>query len=134
MDGITLAKLIRGDGVIGRTRLMFLTSLGLDATAEISRELGIPCLNKPVKRDVLSRTLAHLWLPQTMSDEPAGPMAVSVPDGGISIDKKRSVAVLIAEDNLVNQRVAVKLLRKLGFEADIVSDGNQAVAAIERKR
>ncbi|MSU61212.1 MAG: response regulator [Pedosphaera sp.] len=134
MDGVTLAKLIRGDGVIGRTRLMFLTSLGLDVTAEISSEFGIPCLNKPVKRDVLCRTLAHLWLPVAKSIETTGSTATSASDAGMSVDQKRSVTVLIAEDNLVNQRVAMRLLRKLGFEADIVSDGNQAVAATEQKR
>ena len=42
--------------------------------------------------------------------------------------------VLLAEDNPVNQRVAARLLERLGFEVDVVGDGSQAVAAVARRR
>ncbi len=79
-------------------------------------------LNKPVRRDAFHAALEQVLMP--------GPVRKVTP-----VPKARPIAdrarVLIAEDNLVNQKVAVRLVQKLGFAADVAGNGVEALAALE---
>jgi CheY-like chemotaxis protein len=82
-------------------------------------------VQKPVHRRMLASALASLLargpLPPA-APAPAEPAAEATPP----------LRILLAEDNLVNQRVALKMLERFGQRADVASDGEQAVAATER--
>jgi PAS domain S-box-containing protein len=124
MNGITLAKVIKADPKLARTRLIILTSLGQLMDDEQLEKTGIAaCLVKPVKQARLYECLTGLRSPP---HKPGPAVAASA--------LPRNLRVLLAEDNLINQKVAVAQLRKLGFTAEVASNGLEAVEAARRTR
>ena len=135
MDGLTLARAIKSDPLISATRLLMLSSLGQISDAEAQREAGIErCLTKPVKQSQLFDSLV------TLLDQNTEALVLDA-----EIDPERSAAqtaarhrsahvknlrILLAEDNAVNQRVALSQLQKLGYETDVVVDGLAALEAL----
>ncbi len=125
MDGMALAKAIKADTTISSTRLVILSSLGDHIAAEELRGAGVEeYIVKPVKQTRLLISISAMFgnqpLPSFMSPRPAAsPVPVS------------SIRILLAEDNVVNQKVALMQLRRLGYNADLASDGNEVLAALE---
>jgi len=131
MDGLTLARQIKADSAIRDTRMIMLTSLceRLDPTE--MRENGIAAfLVKPVKHNQLRRALqSALKTPSS-----AGPAARRNAPGSSREADGRALKILLAEDNVVNQKVAQKQLRNLGHSVDIVGNGLEALEAVGRIR
>ncbi len=141
MDGFELGHTITTDPLLSATRLVLLTSIGLRGQAEKAKQAGIAAyLTKPVHRAQLYKCLCLIV------DRPAK-SAVDVVDGnatGRGRDelvtchslKEATIAsrarILVAEDNIVNQKVAVGQLEKLGYRADVVANGLEAVEAVSR--
>jgi len=129
MNGVTLAKVIKADPKLARTRLIMLTSLGQLMDDEQLEKAGIDaCLVKPVKQSRLYECLTGLRRPPQTSGPDQGRPAVSAPA------LPQNLRILLAEDNLINQRVAVAQLRKLGLKAEVASNGLEAVEASRRTR
>jgi signal transduction histidine kinase/CheY-like chemotaxis protein len=83
-------------------------------------------IRKPVRGSVFHASLEHLLLAtRSPSAEVAPPLATNRRGSGIRI--------LVAEDNLVNQRVAASMLAKLGYEVEIAANGAQAVEAVQSR-
>jgi two-component system, sensor histidine kinase and response regulator len=129
MDGLALAQAIKADPVLAPTQLVMLTSIGA-LSASQARACGITlCLTKPVKEAALHDTLVrlvsgtagHEWSCETTTP-PSADVHAAAP--------ARGFRVLVAEDNMVNQKVALKMLTKLGCRADVVADGQEAVDAL----
>jgi signal transduction histidine kinase/CheY-like chemotaxis protein len=83
-------------------------------------------LAKPVKPSALHDALANVLL-----GTPAEPGAVATRSPGDSPGKRHPLRILLAEDNVVNQKLALRLLGQLSYRADVVGDGLQALAALE---
>jgi len=137
MDGLTLARSIKSDTLIAGTRLMMLTSLGHRENATLLHEAGIVAyLLKPVKQADLYQCLMR-----TLSAEEDAPIA---PEPGLrpllppplppTTPPPKSYRILVAEDNPVNQKVALRQLEKLGYSADAVADGVEVLIAMRRIR
>ena len=127
MDGETLGQLIREDEELSRTRLVMMTSIGAQGDIRRLKEVGFSAyLTKPVRQSDLFATLASVL----GHDAPQEKHAIVTQH---SIMRKRSDAgrILLAEDNPVNQRVALALLKKLGLKADAVPNGREALKALE---
>jgi CheY-like chemotaxis protein len=84
------------------------------------------CLAKPVSPADLHRALASVWRTDAEYAAAVSPAAA----GRAKQPVEEPPRVLLAEDNLVNQKLVLRLLEKVGLKADVVANGSQAVAAI----
>ncbi len=125
-DGLTLAREIRRHRDERELPLVLLTSLGRLPRAESSEEFAVQ-LAKPVKASQLYNALVKALAAHDQQPE-AGE---AVPDAGKPAIS--SLRILLAEDNAVNQQVALKLLEQLGYRADVASNGLEVLAALDRQ-
>ncbi len=127
MNGIALAEVIKADPRLARARIIILTSLGhLMDDAQLER-IGIDaCLVKPVKQARLYECLTGMRTPPRKSVE-TKPVSLTVHGA-----PPEPLRILLAEDNVINQKVAVAQLRKLGYSPDVAANGLEALEAIQR--
>jgi two-component system, sensor histidine kinase and response regulator len=126
MDGFALATAVRQDKALARTQLLMLTSAGQRGDGERCRELGIRgYLTKPLSRADLLEALGTVL---AGSPEEAG--TPDVVTRHTIAESRASLRVLLAEDNPVNQQVAVAMLVKRGHEVHVVGNGREAVDAV----
>jgi signal transduction histidine kinase/DNA-binding response OmpR family regulator len=132
IDGVTLATAIKSDPEVGGTVVILLASIG--HWSEIKHLDGSridASLVKPVRQSQLMNTLATAWsrkLGKPFLDGP-GSDRPSAKEGAASVDRfaGRQIRVLVAEDNMVNQKVAGLMLQRLGLRADFAANGREAV-------
>jgi PAS domain S-box-containing protein len=130
MDGMTLAKAIKADPAIASTRQIMLTSLGHRFEPEELQAVGLDAyLIKPVKQSRLFDCLADVM----GGGLPAEPADAAPPPPPEAAPRPRR-HVLVAEDNQVNQRIAVAQLKKLGCTVDIAANGLEVLEALPRVR
>jgi CheY-like chemotaxis protein len=120
MTGADLARVIRADRTLSRTRLILLTSLGSFDITEVQDMGFAACLNKPVRRSEL------YWRIAAVMD---GILVESEKLRGAQREAAAAPRVLLVEDNLVNQEVGKAMLRKLGYQVDVAEDGEAGVKA-----
>ncbi|MDP3001421.1 MAG: PAS domain S-box protein, partial [Bryobacterales bacterium] len=133
MDGETLGRAIRADHRLADTRMVLLTSLGMRGDARRFQEIGFAAYaTKPIRCQELMGILS-LALAEGDGNQPTPrPIATrhtvrEKPDPFAG----RKARILVAEDNVVNQHVALGILKKLGLRADAVANGAEAVKALE---
>lgn len=134
MDGLILAREIKADPAIARTRLIALTSLGQALSTAELKEAGIEAhLVKPVRQSRLFDCLVNVVGKSTdkyafaISARPVAEPISSEPNS-----KVEHVRILLAEDNSINQRVALGQLRKLHYTANAVADGLEVLRSLEQ--
>jgi len=127
MDGTALGWAIRADSRLNGTALVMMTSLGQDREAGELQKIGFAaCLWKPVRRSDLFDRLATALVggnqvhPVKRADENSSPTARF----------RCGARILLAEDNITNQQVAVGILRKFGLKADAVANGEEVLQAL----
>lgn len=126
MDGLALAREIRRHRDERELPLVLLTSLGRLPQVQSSGEFAVQ-LAKPVKASQLYNALVKALaehVPQPEAGEP-------VPEAGKPATS--SLRILLAEDNALNQQVALRLLGQLGYAADVAPNGLEALQALERQ-
>jgi two-component system sensor histidine kinase/response regulator len=131
MDGLMLGRIIKADPLIAGTPLVMLSSLSVRAHAESAAALGFAAyLTKPTRQHNLYSCVSKV-LAGTFS-QPAIALPAPAINGAAAAPVNTTTGrLLIAEDNLVNQKVATFALAKMGYQADVVSDGRQAIAAFQ---
>jgi two-component system, sensor histidine kinase and response regulator len=132
MDGLMLARLIREDPAIASVRLLMMSSAG--SRGEMGAEAAYldGWLTKPVKQAQLHDALALIMSvnvpPREKKPTAGGDRAPVKPVD----ESRRKIRILVAEDNAINQKLALHQLSKLGFTADAVGNGLEAMQALER--
>jgi two-component system sensor histidine kinase/response regulator len=128
MDGLAVARAIRSDAAISSTKLVLLTSLGGHDLPRSARDAGVDaCLTKPARQSELYNILASI----------VGVRSPPTNEAPAPLDQqpqmhKHGVRLLVAEDNVVNQQVVLGILGSLGYSADVVANGLEAVEAAAR--
>ena len=125
LDGLALAREIRRHRDERELPLVLLTSLGRLPEARSSGAFAVQ-LAKPVKASQLYNALVKALaehLPQPEAGEPIAEVGKPATS---------SLRILLAEDNAVNQKVALRLLEELGYRADVASNGLEALETLER--
>jgi PAS domain S-box-containing protein len=132
MDGFQLVEQIRQRPELSTATIMMLTSAGHRGDAARCQELGVVAyLLKPVRQSELREAVARaLGAPK---QDGAIPLITrySLQDAR---EPRRSLRILVVEDNLVNQRLATRLLEKRGHHVAVAGDGKQALSALEKER
>ncbi|HEX6160177.1 MAG TPA: response regulator [Thermoanaerobaculia bacterium] len=130
INGVVLSRLIKCDKEIADTKIIVLTSMASRLEIGTMRVVGIDaCLTKPVKQSALFDAIADA-LGGGMRD--LAPILPASTPRAPAAEMRPHVRILVAEDNPVNQKLAVRQLQKLGFHADTVGNGIEAVEAVQR--
>ena len=130
-SGLEVARIIAGDRMLSGTRIILLTSLADRIATDASIDVGIvESVMKPVRRHALYQAIANALQPATPVEAKSARRSADRSTRE-AVAPAQAVQILVAEDNLVNQRVVLGLLGKLGYRADAVRNGLEAVKAVE---
>ncbi|WP_392482842.1 PAS domain S-box protein [Nostoc sp. C110] len=128
MDGITLARQIRRQSGCQNLPLVILTSLGRGETFSDFGDLDAAFLSKPIKQsqlyDVMTRVLGNQPSQASIYDFPLVDRHLAYP---------LPLRILLAEDTVVNQKVALLMLQKIGYSADVVTNGVEVLKALQKQ-
>jgi signal transduction histidine kinase/DNA-binding response OmpR family regulator len=131
MDGLELAARIRAEPEIVETQLILLTSVDGIGDREMARRLAFASyLRKPVRHRQLHRAIGAAV--GRCEATPAEPQRLSSKPPRRDRQAHARHRVLVAEDNQVNQLVIARILDRLGYRADLVANGIEAIGALER--
>ena len=139
MDGLTLAKAVKADAVLKKTVLIMLTSMGQRGDAKKMEEAGMAAyLVKPVRQGHLYETLSLAWGAHSRNMPVQLITRYTLKENQVQEKREAeapvviSARILLAEDNLVNQKVARKMIEKLGCSVDVVASGLEALNKIRQ--
>jgi PAS domain S-box-containing protein len=135
MDGFEMARALKTDPATAEIRIVVLTTVGRRGDGEAAKQLGIEgYLTKPLRRAQLMDCLAL-----AIREDKSRQCASERPSAGLITKHSLAEAqnsshptLLLVEDNPVNQKVAIKMLEKLGYRVEVAVNGCEAMAAIER--
>jgi two-component system, sensor histidine kinase and response regulator len=129
MDGETLGRVIKNDINLCNTMLIMLSSFGKRGDVNRMKEIGFSAfLTKPAKGSQLYDCLISVINEDRI--EPDNRRIVT--RFSIAEDRKQKLRILVAEDNIPNQKLFVMMLNKMGYKADIVNNGREAVESLQR--
>jgi PAS domain S-box-containing protein len=132
LDGMQLGAAIKADPDLADVRLILMTAFDEPGRGRSAVEHGFSgYLRKPLRQSALYEAFANA-LASDYANFAATELPVAIAPLRTTIDD--SIAILIAEDNPVNRRLALQQLKRLGYHADAVSDGEEAIAAVATGR
>ncbi len=132
MDGLTLAAEIRKQPGYQKLPLIMLTSIGRPETANHTRTPVdfAAFLTKPIKQSHLYNVLRPFLGGQPILVKPS---CATPPQINPQLAAQLPLQILLAEDNVVNQKVALHLLQQMGYQADVASNGWEVLEALHRQ-
>jgi len=128
MDGEETAKMIKVDPLLRDAKIIILTSMGQRGDAARLQEIGCSgYLLKPVKMQMLLEALTSVLEVSSIKPE-------LVTRHSISEKVRQGLRVLLAEDNPINQKLAVLLMQKAGYSVDVAENGKQALELLKKDK
>ncbi|NLD38024.1 MAG: response regulator [Desulfatiglans sp.] len=130
IDGIEFGRRVKSDPALKNTRMIMLTSRGIRGDYTAMKQIGFDgYLIKPIGRNHLFDCIVTVLSRDTSrASHKKQPL---ITRHTLSDERVKKVKILLAEDNIINQKLALKLLEKFGFQADAVANGEEAVKALE---
>jgi len=133
MDGEALGRIIHADERLAGTRMVMLTSMGTRGDARRFQQIGFAAYaTKPVRHQEFKAVLSLALTERDEATPTPRPIATRhTARETMNLFAGRKARILLAEDNITNQQVALGILKKLGLHADAVSNGAEALRALE---
>ncbi len=133
MDGRSVGLAIKADPRLAGTIMVMLTSHGIRGDAERMKKAGFAAyLRKPIKQSVLYDCLVAVVRGQDLNGKQDSTPLIT--RHSINEQRRRNARILLAEDNLVNQKVAMKMLSNFGFSAKVANNGKEALELLRKER
>ena len=132
MNGVELARRLKDLGLIFGTKMILSSSSSTsqhEMLGDIENNPFDAFLTKPTRSDQLKEVLARL-----LGGVPATPARRASYAIDTTLAARRPLRILLAEDNVINQKVAVRLLERMGYRPDVASNGLEALDAVHRQR
>jgi GAF domain-containing protein/DNA-binding response OmpR family regulator len=126
MDGLTLAGEVRKS--VPALPMMLFSSLGRREAGDTDGLFGA-YLTKPMRQSQLFDALVSVLLDE-VPDRPAAPSKSGMDPG---MAARHPLRILLAEDNVVNQKLALRLLQQMGYRADLAANGVEAIESVTRQ-
>jgi signal transduction histidine kinase/CheY-like chemotaxis protein/sensor domain CHASE-containing protein len=130
MDGIMLAREMRKTLNKNVLPLIMLTSIGYNFQKDEMHNLFAYYVNKPIKHSQLSEILSKALSPAPLNTS----NSLSADSDLGYLAKKYPFEILVAEDNVINQKMIKNVLKLFGYTADIVANGLEVIEALKRQR
>jgi CheY-like chemotaxis protein len=127
MDGLALAALLHRHPKAAKLPLVLLSPIG-NRAAQAKALNFAALLTKPVKQAQLFKTLADI-----LTQQPAAPALAPTSDFDPTLAQRLPLRILLAEDNMVNQKVAQHTLARLGYRVDVAANGVEVLLALQRQ-
>jgi CheY-like chemotaxis protein len=129
MDGIMLAREIRKIYTKAELPLIMLTSIGYNIQSDDMLSLFAYYVNKPIKHSQLADILLKVLFPELSGNSDQLPA-----DNNLGmLAQQYPFEILVAEDNVINQKMIRNVLQLLGYSADLVANGLEVIEAVKRK-
>lgn len=131
MDGRKLGEKIKNHPDINKTRLIMMSSMGERGDVKVLGEIGFDAyLTKPVKIAPLHACLVRV---NNRKEKMLAPNSAGIiTQYSLSEDERRKIRILLVEDNRINQKVALKMLSKIGYRADSATNGLEAITELKK--
>jgi CheY-like chemotaxis protein/nitrogen-specific signal transduction histidine kinase len=130
MDGLMLAREIRQLPNGLNLPLVLLTSMGVRADQPEVAQIGFAsCLTKPIKPVQLHQVLLRV----VAGVKPAAQTTSASPKLDRTLATRLPLRILLCDDNAINQKVALRLLQQMGYQAHMAANGVEALAALDRE-
>ena len=132
IDGLGLAREIRHRLGAQTPSLVLMASIGQVSTAEEAGLHFAARITKPVQTAELHKAIRTALESRPVSEAPPALLAAVTSSNGVPV-QDGALRILLAEDNPTNQHVALLLLHKLGYHADVAADGRQVLSMLEQE-
>ncbi len=130
LDGIELSREIRNLKNRANIPIIILTSVGKKEDINRYKDLKLSgYLNKPIKQSQLYDSLINALTESPASQLEKAPRQLKI---DTTLGDKRPLKILVAEDNVVNQKVAIRILSRMGYRADIAANGYEVIDAVRK--
>lgn len=128
MDGLELGRQIRNRANYAHLPLLLLTSLGYKENSRESKELFFSQINKPLKITALGDLLV-----KALAGAKTAITTKRIPEQLQHLSENYPFSILIAEDNMINQKLIVKVFNLMGYTPDVVANGLEVIEALNRQ-
>ncbi|MFC2161322.1 response regulator [Acidobacteriota bacterium] len=134
MDGEALCRSIKTDTNLKETVLVMLTSMGQRGDLQKMKEIGVAAyLIKPVRPSSLFDVIVEVMVKEENDSFDASvPLPTIMTQHSLKERKKSRIRILVAEDNSINRKIALRTLEKAGYRADAVGNGKEVLTSLEK--
>jgi PAS domain S-box-containing protein len=130
LDGIELSKEVRKLKNGSAVPILILTSVGKKEDINKYKDLHLSgYLNKPIKQSQLYDSLINALAGSDVIKQEKAPRQLKIDP---TLGEKRPLKILVAEDNVVNQKVAIRILSRMGYRADVAANGYEVIDAVRK--